>query len=69
VSPERLDSCRADYAILTYYDLYRAEAQRFPKELQTYKSLLAGGRTIALFAPRPGRAGGPFVRIVALPQH
>lgn len=66
VSPDRLQSCRADYAILTYYDLYRAEASAFPKEIRNYEKLLAGGRTVALFEPRSGRAGGPLVRIVAL---
>jgi hypothetical protein len=69
VDPTRLDSCRADYAILSYYDLYRAEATRFPSQMKTYQKLLAGGRTVALFTPKPGRAGGPVVRIVALPHH
>ena len=69
ISADRVGTCHADFAILTYYDLYRAESSNFPKELQIYKTILAGGRTVALFAPRPGRAGGPLVRIVALPQH
>jgi len=69
VSPDRLESCRADYAILTYYDLYRAEASTFPKEIGNYEKLLAGGRTVALFEPRLGRAGGPIVRVVKLRQH
>ena len=69
VSPDRLESCRADYAILTYYDLYRAEAAAFPREIQNYDKLLAGGRTVALFEPRLGQAGGPVVRVVALRQH
>jgi 4-amino-4-deoxy-L-arabinose transferase-like glycosyltransferase len=68
VDPRRLGSCRADYAILTYYDLYRAESGHFPNELHNYETLLAGGRTVALFEPRLGRAGGPLVRIVALSQ-
>ncbi len=67
VSPARLDSCRADFAVLAYYDLYRAEAPRYPLEIATYRRLLAGGRTVALFRPEPGRSGGPVVRIVALP--
>jgi hypothetical protein len=66
VSPQRLDSCRADYAILTYYDLYRSERAGFPSQYATYQALLAGGRTVALFQPEPGRAGGPVVRVVAL---
>ena len=69
VSPDRLESCRADYAILTYYDSYRAEAADFPREIRNYEKLLAGGRTVALFEPRLGRAGGPLVRVVALRQH
>lgn len=69
VAPSRLESCRADYAILTYYDLYRAESANYPRELGNYKKLLAGGRTVALFEPRPGHAGGPIVRIVAFGPH
>ena len=68
VSPLRLDSCKADYAILTYYDLYRAEADRYPAEVRNYDTLLAGGRTVALFRPHAGKTGGPVVRIVAFAQ-
>ena len=68
VSPEKIETCRADYAILTYYDLYRAEADTYPKQIASYQKILAGGRTVALFAPRPGEAGGPIVRIVAVKQ-
>ena len=67
VSPQRIETCRADYAVLAYYDLYRAERDRYPAEYDTYRKLLAGGRTVALFRPVPGRSGGPVVRIVALP--
>ena len=66
VSAARLESCRADYAILTYYDLYRSEHDVFPAQNATYDALLADGRTVALFRPQPGRTGGPIVRIVAL---
>lgn len=68
IPPDRRATCRADYAILTYYDLYVAEAARYPAELQSYRTILGGGRTVALFDPRPGVAGGPRVRIVALPN-
>lgn len=67
VSRTRIHSCRADYAVLAYHDLYLQEADRFPAQLRNYRILLAGGRTVALFRPLPGRAGGPVVRIVALP--
>jgi hypothetical protein len=69
VAPNRLESCKADYAILSYYDLYRTEGTLFPRELSNYEKLLAGGRTVALFEPRPGRAGGPSVIVVALRKY
>lgn len=69
VAPNRLNSCKADYAILSYYSLYRAEGAHFPRELSNYEKLLAGSRTVALFEPRPGRAGGPTVTVVALGKH
>lgn len=69
VQPDRASSCRADFAILSYYDLYLKEQSRFPREVATYAQILAGGRTVALFRPRSGRVGGPVVRIVALPRH
>ena len=66
VNPSLLSSCRADYAVLSYYDLYLREADRFPNEVATYHKILAGGRTVAIFRPKRGRTGGPIVRIVAL---
>lgn len=67
VAANRLDTCRADYAILAYYDLYLVEHDNYPAELATYRKLLAGGRTVAIFRPAPGKIGGPVVRILALP--
>lgn len=66
VAPNRMESCFADFAILAYHDLYQVEAKRYPAEIATYRRLLAGGRTVALFRPQQGRSGGPVVRIVAL---
>ena len=68
VPPGAQTSCRADYAVLIYYDLYLKEADRFPREVAAYRQILAGGQTVALFRPKPGRIGGPIVRIVAVPQ-
>jgi 4-amino-4-deoxy-L-arabinose transferase-like glycosyltransferase len=68
VAPNRIDSCRADYAILVYYDLYLLEAARFPMQIDVYRKVLAGGRTVALFRPKPGVAGGPTVRVFAIPR-
>jgi hypothetical protein len=67
IPPNVRSSCRADYAVVTYYDLYLKEAGRFPAEVAAYRDILAGGRTVALFQPRPGQIGGPTVRIVAKP--
>ncbi len=66
VPAQALDSCRVDFAILTYYDLYRAEAPSYAKQLATYNALIGNGRTLALFVPEPGVSGGPTTRIVAL---
>lgn len=66
VKPARAATCRADFAILTYYDLYLAEAERYPAELDVYRRILQGGRTVALFRPRAGHSGGPIVRIMDL---
>ncbi|MFC7536721.1 glycosyltransferase family 39 protein [Sphingomonas sp. GCM10030256] len=67
VGSDRVSTCRADFAILTYYDLYLLEQARWPDQLTTYRRVLEGGHTAALFRPVGGRAGGPVVRIVALP--
>jgi hypothetical protein len=69
VSSSKLKSCRADYAILTYFDLYVAERGAYPEQMHRYSTLLEGGRTVALFKPEAGRTGGPVVRIVAMPRH
>ncbi|HEX6218667.1 MAG TPA: glycosyltransferase family 39 protein [Sphingomicrobium sp.] len=66
VAPAHLDSCRADFAILSYYDLYLAERSRYPQQLATYAALLGNGRTVALFRPKRGEIGGPVIRIVAM---
>jgi hypothetical protein len=68
VAPDRIETCRANFAVLAYHDLYLAEAARYPAEVATYRRLLGPGRTVALFRPQPGRSGGPTVRIVALPR-
>src|SRR4029079_14095750 len=67
IPPRAQASCRADYAVLTYYDLHLREAARFPSEIAAYRQILGAGRTCALFQPEAGRIGGPIVRIVAIP--
>lgn len=70
VSRGKLATCAADYAILTYFDLYQAEQGNYPVQIDTYRALLKGGRTVALFRPERGRSAGPVTRIVAIkPQN
>lgn len=64
-----LGSCSADYAILTYYDLYRAEADDYAAQIGTYHRLIGSGRTLAMFMPERGAASGPVTRIVSLKPH
>lgn len=66
VAPQKRGSCRADYAIITQYERYRAERAAFPEEYSAYRALLARGRIVATFAPVPGRIGGWTTHIVAL---
>jgi hypothetical protein len=66
VSQSTVSTCKANYAILTYFDLYAAEKDAFPQQVQRYEQILQGGRTVALFKPEAGRAGGPVVRVVAM---
>jgi 4-amino-4-deoxy-L-arabinose transferase-like glycosyltransferase len=64
MTPAKRDTCRADYAILTQYDRYRAERSAFPTEYAAYQSLIDEGTVVATFAPVAGQSGGPIVRIV-----
>lgn len=66
VSQSTVATCNADYAILTYYDLYAIERDAFPEQFQRYVQILHGGKTVALFKPQAGKAGGPVVRVVAM---
>ena len=66
VAPERRDTCRADYAIISQYDRYRVEKSAFPRAYAAYRSLMAEGQEVAVFAPIPGISGGPTVRIIKL---
>lgn len=64
VAPDKAATCRADYVILTQYDRYAAEKDRFPSEYAAYAKLLRQGTIVATFAPVPGETGGRVVRIV-----
>ncbi|WP_129793999.1 glycosyltransferase family 39 protein [Sphingosinicella sp. CPCC 101087] len=66
VDPAKMQTCSADFAVLTRFDRYQAERQRFPSEFARYLSLTESGRLLWTVAPREGVAGGPEVRILAL---
>ncbi len=65
--PAKLPGCRADYAILSDFDRYRAEASFYGDELRLYNRYIQGGTQVAYFAPAPGISGGPIVRIYRFP--
>jgi hypothetical protein len=66
VAPARRDTCRADFAIFTQYERYKAERSAFPEEYAAYRDYVARGDTVARFVPRPGEIGGRIVTIVDL---
>lgn len=66
VAPDKIDTCRADFAVLTFHETYRVERDQYPLENWTYDRVLAGGKTVALFLPERGVSGGPPVRIVKI---
>jgi hypothetical protein len=68
VAQDKIANCRADFAIITHYDRYAAERQRFPNEYATYKRLLDGARTLAIFRPERGVSGGWVIRVLELRQ-
>jgi len=35
-------------------------------EIENYRRLVAGGRIVATFRPKPGQIGGPVVRVIRL---
>lgn len=64
--PARRGTCRADYAILSQYDRYAAEASLFPAEMASYKELLSRSTLITTIRPQRGISGGPQIRIVRI---
>ncbi|WP_261390692.1 glycosyltransferase family 39 protein [Caenibius sp. WL] len=66
VALERIASCRADYAIVTHYDRYRAAPIAFAEALQRYRVVLEGAALEAYFAPRAGESGGPVTYVYRL---
>ena len=65
VAPAARATCRADFAILTQYERYKAERGIFPDEYEAYRQLISTGRVVDEIDPVPGKSGGPIVTIVA----
>lgn len=66
VASERLESCRADYAILSHWATYRAAPAGFETELSRYQALARGGRVETVIRPEPGRHAGPTLYVLRL---
>jgi len=71
VAPDKLASCRADWAILSNWDRYRAEPEHFQAEIDNYDRYVRDGHgiVVATFSPVRGSVGGRVVRIVRFPSH
>lgn len=57
-------SCDSDYALVSQFDRYLAEHDRYPREIAAYRALARGGQQVAAFRPVAGARGGPVVRII-----
>lgn len=66
LTPGTQASCNADYAILSQYDRYMAEASVFPQEVASYRELMARSTVVATIRPVSGRMGGPTIRILRI---
>ena len=63
----KLESCRADFAIVSNQLRYRADPLAYREELARYDRLLSGSKTRLIVKPRRGERSGPEVHIVELP--
>ena len=61
-----LPSCRADYALLTHYERYRANPVQFAEELRRYRHVMRNARVETVFRPEPGKSSGPIVHVLAM---
>ncbi|OHD03429.1 MAG: hypothetical protein A2885_06925 [Sphingopyxis sp. RIFCSPHIGHO2_01_FULL_65_24] len=66
VDRAKLESCRADFAVVTNHLRYRADPVGYREELGRYDRLLAGGWVRQIVKPRRGERSGPEVHIVEL---
>lgn len=51
VPEHKAGPCRADFVILSHYDRYKAEKERFPQQYGRYRALVRDYETLAVFRP------------------
>ncbi|WP_447763247.1 ArnT family glycosyltransferase [Sphingopyxis panaciterrae] len=66
VDMARLDSCRADFAVVTNHLRYRADPFHYAEELLRYDRLLAGGALRLDAKAEAGKSSGPEVQVLQL---
>lgn len=66
VALDKLDSCQADFAVVTNRLRYRAAPADFREELKRYDRLFANGRVRFVAQAVPGQSSGPRVEIVQM---
>lgn len=66
VDMARLDSCRADFAVVTNHLRYRADPVHYGEQLRRYDQLLAGGKLRLVVKAVPGVRSGPEVQVIEL---
>jgi 4-amino-4-deoxy-L-arabinose transferase-like glycosyltransferase len=66
VDEARLDSCRADFAVVTNHLRYRADPVHYREELRRYDQLLDGGQLRLVARAVPGVSSGPEVQVIEL---
>lgn len=69
VEMARLESCRADFAVVTNHLRYREDRANYREELRRYDQLLAGGALRRVIRVKPGASSGPEVHIIQLAPH
>jgi hypothetical protein len=66
VDRDRLESCRADYALFSNYGRYHSRPGVFGAELERYETLRAGAPFAAVIRPVAGQSSGPVIYIARL---
>lgn len=66
VDPARLETCRADFAVVTNHLRYRVDPAHYGAELRRYDHLLAGGRLRFAASAERGSSSGPEVQVFDL---